>query len=88
MGSDSGSDLWLVSGFLALEMKGVLQQLSFTNPVSYIDVVVSPPSVLVVYPSNLNLDGVLVLLELLIYGVSNDLCARFQCADVYTRYRA
>ncbi|GMN56751.1 hypothetical protein TIFTF001_025867 [Ficus carica] len=52
----------------------VLQQLGFDNSLSSSDVVVYPPSALVVYPSDLSLDGVLVLLELLLCGVSSDPC--------------
>ena len=71
---------------------------------------VSPPSEFIVYPSDLSFDGVLTLLKLLIYRVSNAIeswpsidwenpllvrilskksltCARFQCAEIYFRYR-
>ncbi|GMN53374.1 hypothetical protein TIFTF001_022512 [Ficus carica] len=79
----------IIGGGAWLSRSGeVLQQLGFDNLVSHDDVVrfiandyfcvnevVSPPFELVVYLSNLSLDGVLIPLKLLLCGVSSGPCA-------------
>ncbi|GMN38582.1 hypothetical protein TIFTF001_007814 [Ficus carica] len=76
-GKEQSRNKIVSSGAWSSHTGEVLQQLGFGNSVSpdnvvrFITEVVSSPSELVVYPSGMSLDGVLVSLELLLCGVSS-----------------